>query len=325
MGVALGLLAVYMAAEIVGGIASNSLALLADAGHMFSDAAALGLALIASRLTRRRADARRTYGYHRAEILAALVNGASLLAISGYIVFEAISRLAHPSSVEGPLMMAVAGGGLVVNVAVLWLLHRDRAESLSHAGAWLHAFSDALGSVQVLLAGVGILVWGAYWLDPVASLLVAGLVVRSAWNLVKESMSVLFESVPKHLDSDEILVAVRSVQGVESVHDLHVWTIGTGFDALSAHVRSDCRRPRGELLRGVQDILRDRFGLEHVTIQVEDEQCRWEAPPGAGAPTPGTVSAASGADVDPAIRTSSIAPDSTPSGTSMKTDRGGGA
>lgn len=278
MLLAVVLLVLYMAGEIVGGLAANSLALLADAGHMFSDVAALSLALIAIRISRRPATSRRTYGYYRAEIMAALVNGASLLAISGFVAYEAVVRLWHPAEVRGPLMMAVAGGGLVVNVVVLLLLRAGRGESLSHEGAWLHAFSDALGSVQVLLAGGGILLWGWNWLDPVASLLVAGLVVRSAWRLCKESTSVLFESVPTHIDVDEVRRALLAVPGAEAVHDLHVWTIGTGFDALSAHVTSDCTRSSEDLLRDLRSVLRDRFGLEHVTIQVEAEQCAWSHP-----------------------------------------------
>lgn len=276
MLIALVVLALYMFGETVGGILAHSLALLADAGHMFSDMAALGLALVAGRVVRRAADVRRTYGYHRAEILAALINGGSLLAISAYIVIEAVGRLARPVAVDGPLMLTVAGGGLIVNLVVLRLLHAGRAERLSHKGAWLHAVSDALGSVQVLLAGTGILLLGWTWLDPVASLVVAGLVVRSAWSLVKESTSVLFESVPKHLHPDEIAEALTSVEGVTSFHDLHVWTIGSGFDAISVHVRSDCRRPRGEILRDIQTVLRVRFKLEHATIQLEDDDCAWD-------------------------------------------------
>jgi cobalt-zinc-cadmium efflux system protein len=275
---ALGLSAAYMAAEFAGGIAAHSLALLADAGHMLSDVVALSLALFATRLARRPATPRRTYGYYRAEILAALVNGASLLTLSVLVAVEAVSRLAAPSPVSGPWMMAIGAGGLGVNLAVLLVLRRDRGENLNFRAAWLHAASDALGSVQVLVAGAGILLWGLDWLDPVASLVVSGLIVRSSWTLLKESVAVLFESAPTGIDVDEVRVAMSAVEGVRSVHDLHVWTIGTGLDALSAHVASDGTRPRDDLLREIEAVLRDRFRLRHTTVQVESEPCATDVP-----------------------------------------------
>jgi len=245
----------YMAAEVVGGLVANSLALLADAGHMLSDSVALGLALFATWMASRPPTARRTYGYHRAEILAALANGATLLAVAGWIVVEAVDRLRHPPEVAGGLMMAIAAGGLLVNGAMLLVLRGGRDESLNVRGAWLHVLTDTLGSVQAIVAG-GLILWlGWSWADPLASILIAALVVYSAWGLVRETVSILMESVPAHLH----------------LHDLHVWTVTSGFVALSTHI--EAAPPLEEaLLWQVRAMLRERFEISHSTIQLESCQ-----------------------------------------------------
>lgn len=271
---ALGLAASFMLVEVAGGLAANSLALLADAGHMLSDVAALGLSLFALWMAGRPSGPEKTYGYYRIEILAALVNGATLVALAVWIVVEAVGRLREPPEVQGPLMLGVAVAGLLVNVAALAVLHGGREESLNVKGAWLHVLADALGSVQAIAAGVLIWTLGWHWADPVASVLIAVLIVYSSWSLLKDAVSVLMESAPGHIDVDEVRDAILGVDGVGEVHDLHVWTITSGFEALSAHVvPSNGEVEVGALLRRLRGELHERFGIDHVTLQVEPEAC----------------------------------------------------
>ncbi len=264
-----------MVAEIVGGLVTNSLALLADAGHMLSDVAALALSFFAVWLAARPSPAERTYGYHRAEILAALANGATLIVVSLYIFYEAYERLWNPPDVQGPLMMAIAVGGLVVNLLGLWILNAGRSENLNVRGAWLHVLTDALGSVGAIAAGV--LIWGFGWelADPIASVLIGCLVIYSSWRLLSESVWVLMESAPSRIQVEQVRAALRELPGVRDVHDLHVWSITSGMDAISAHVVAEPTSPPLDLLDQVQQILRDRFQLEHATIQIEPPQ--WAA------------------------------------------------
>ncbi len=268
LGLTLGLVLLYMGAEVVGGLLANSLALLADAGHMLSDAASLGLALFAIWIARRPRTASHTFGFHRTEILAALANGVTLVVIAVFIVREAWLRLASPPEVNGPLMAAVAVGGLAVNLAGLFILRGGRGESLNVRGAWLHVLADTLGSVQAIIAGALIWAFGWAWVDPVASLLIAALVVWSSWSLLSEAVNVLLEGVPGHLDTREIEDALLAIDGVVELHDLHVWTITSGFVALSAHVVPAGDAP-DDLLWRLRDLLRTRFDISHSTIQVE--------------------------------------------------------
>jgi cobalt-zinc-cadmium efflux system protein len=234
LGIVLVLVLVYMVAEVVGGILTNSLALLADAGHMLSDAAALGLSMFAIWISQRPPSGRRTYGYYRTEILAALVNGATLVAISLFIMVEAVRRMGAPPEVHGSLMMWIAVGGLLVNLAGLWILNAGKSDSLNVRGAWLHVLSDALGSVGVIVAGA--LIWGLgwNWADPVASIVISLLVLYSAWALLKETVAVLMEEAPGHIDVDEVRDAIIAVPSVLAVSDLHVWTITSGMVSLSS-------------------------------------------------------------------------------------------
>ncbi len=234
----------YMVAEFVGGLLTNSLALLADAGHMLSDVAALGLSLFALWFATRPATPHRSYGYYRAEILAALANGATLVAIAIAIVVEACGRLRQPPVVQGGLMMGIATGGLLVNLAGLWVLHAGKGESLNVRGAWLHVLTDALGSVGAIVAGLLIWARGWNWADPAMSVLIALLVVYSSWSLLQESVSVLMEWAPRGLDVDAVRDAMRAVPGVVAVHDLHIWTITSGMVSLSAHVEAAEERAR---------------------------------------------------------------------------------
>jgi cobalt-zinc-cadmium efflux system protein len=259
----------YAIAELLGGWYTNSLALLADAGHMLSDAAALALSLFALWIATRPANPRRTYGYYRAEILAALVNAATLIAISVYIFVEAWQRLREPPEVLGLPMMAIAVGGLIVNLIALALLHSGSSTSLNVRGAWLHVLGDALGSVGAIVAGVAIWWGGWLWVDPLVSVFIGLLVIYSSWALMQEAVAVLMESTPNHLDVDKIRSAMLAADGVEEVHDLHVWTITSGFESLSAHVVVNGEREYCDVLRDLRTLLARQFHVDHVTIQIE--------------------------------------------------------
>jgi cobalt-zinc-cadmium efflux system protein len=261
----------YMLAEAVGGWWTNSLALLADAGHMLSDVAALALSLAALWIAERPADSKRTYGYYRAEILAALVNGAALGAISIYIFVEAARRLTEPPQVLGGWMLAFAAGGLAVNLAMLANLSGGKSESLNVRGAWLHVLTDTLGSIGAIVAATLIWLFRWNWADPAISIAIGLLVIYSAWHLMLESAAVLMESAPRGIDVDQVRDAMVSIAGVLAVHDLHVWTITSGFDALSAHVVVSDGQPSGPLLAELRASLHDHFGIDHITIQIEPE------------------------------------------------------
>jgi cobalt-zinc-cadmium efflux system protein len=269
--VALVLAGGSMVAEIIGGYLANSLALLADAGHMLTDVAALGLTLFTIWFARRPPDARHTYGYHRAEILAALVNGATLLAISFYIFVEAYHRLREPPAVQGAVLMGIAIGGLLVNLVSLWILNAGRHENLNIHGAWLHVLTDALGSVGAIVAGLLVWLFKWEWADPALSVLIGLLVIYSAWSLVRQSVSVLMEAVPPHLDQAAIRGAMCEVRGVSGVHDLHVWSISSGKIALSAHVDVDTPARQDDVLRQLRTLIAERFDIEHTTLQLETE------------------------------------------------------
>ena len=266
-----GLTAAFMVAEVVGGVLSNSLALLADAGHMLADVGALALSLIAMRLALHPPSAERTFGYVRMEILAALVNGATLLFISGWIVWEAWGRLSAPQEVDGPLMMAVAGVGLIVNLVGAGLLHTHAHENLNVRGAYLHVLGDLLGSIGAIGAGALILLTGWTPIDAIVSILIAGLIVLGAWHLVKEATAVLLEMVPPHVDMEGVLEDLQSIPNVHNVHDLHVWTLTSGFVALSGHGVLDDPTHHQRVLDEIRDRMRLR-GIGHVTFQLEPEQ-----------------------------------------------------
>jgi cobalt-zinc-cadmium efflux system protein len=269
---ALVLTATYMVAEIIGGLAANSLALLADAGHMFSDAAALGLSLVAVMLAQRPATAQRTYGYHRAEILAALTNGAALLALAVLIAREAWERLAAPPEVHGGLMLAVAFGGLLINFANLSILSGGKDHNLNVRGAWLHVMADTLGSVGAIAAGLGIYFFGWRWADPVASFVIASLVLYSAWGLVRETLDVLMEGVPKGISLDEVHLALASIPGVLDAHDLHVWSLTSGRNIATTHLVIAEDADHQKIIDAANRMLAERFSIQHATIQVEHDE-----------------------------------------------------
>ena len=267
---ALAITAVVMVVEFSGGWLSGSLALLADAAHMLADVAALGLALVAAWIAQRPATPERSFGFMRLEILAALVNGAVLFAIAIGIGIEAWQRLRVPQLVNGALLLAVAAVGLVANLAATVVLHRGHEHSLNQRGAYLHVLGDLLGSVGALIAGVIVLTSGWVMADPIISVLIGGLVLVSAWRLVKESSDVLLEAAPRHIALSDVHERIASVPGVESVHDLHLWTVTSGVVAMSGHLVVKNPTDNQPVLEAVQDRMR-ALGIAHVTVQVERE------------------------------------------------------
>ncbi|MGB5222924.1 MAG: cation diffusion facilitator family transporter [Polyangiales bacterium] len=264
--------ATYMVAEIVGGFVANSLALLADAGHMFSDAAALGLSLVAVMLAQRPATSNRTYGFHRAEILAALTNGAALLVLSVLIAREAWGRLSDPPEVQGGLMLLVASGGLAINLVNLMILSGGRHHNLNVRGAWLHVMADTLGSVGAILAGAAIYFLGWGWADPVASFIIASLVLYSAWGLVRETLDVLMEGVPKGISVDDVAAALKGISGVLDAHDLHVWSLTSGRNIATTHLVIAEDADHQTIIDAANRTLAEPFAIAHATLQVEHDE-----------------------------------------------------
>jgi cobalt-zinc-cadmium efflux system protein len=265
----LGLALSYAGIELVGGILTGSLALLADSLHMVSDVAALALSLLAVWMAARPATRRRTFGNSRVEILAALANGLGLAVVAVFISVHAVERFLSPQDVAGGGVMIVAAGGLLINLLMLYILEAGRGESLNVRGAWLHVASDAVASVGVLGAGLGIWALGWMWLDPAVSIGVSILVLASAWSLIREALDVLMETVPPHLDPEEIRDQLLDISGVSALHCLHVWTIGSGEVSLSSHLVVDPGREAESLLPEVRKRLSARFAIEHTTIQIE--------------------------------------------------------
>jgi cobalt-zinc-cadmium efflux system protein len=267
--VALALIAGFMVVEVVGGLLASSLALLSDAAHMLTDAGAIGLALVAARLAARPAAGRFTFGLGRAEILSAQVNGAALLVLAGVIAIEAIRRMFEPPDVAGAVVVAVGLAGAAVNVAAAWALGRAERRSLNVEGARQHVLTDLYASLAAAAAGAVVLLAGYDRADGIAALFVSGLMLRSGWGLLRDSGRVLLEGAPKGMDPNAIGRAMAGEPGVVEVHDLHVWEVTSGFPALAAHVLvrpgDDCHAVR----RHLQRVLDERFGIDHVTLQVD--------------------------------------------------------
>ncbi len=286
MWIALGINGAMLVAGIVGGILTGSLALLADAGHVLSDVGSIVLALIAARLALLPAAGRRTFGYQRSEVLAALVNGLLLVAVSVAIAIAAIGRFADPPPIDGAGVLALGLFGLAGNLAATLVLARGQREDINLEGVLRHSVADALGSLGVVVAGAFVLLGGSAIVDPIVGLLIALLVLASSWRLIKEPFDVLMEAAPADLDVDGMGAAICAEEGVRSVHDLHVWTVTAGFGALAAHVvvARDCDRDL--VRRRLELTLTERFGIEHTTLQMEEEAdqalLRVENAPGKG-------------------------------------------
>jgi cobalt-zinc-cadmium efflux system protein len=258
----------FMVVEAVGGWISGSLALIADAGHMLTDAGALALSLATVWIARRPATPRKTFGYLRLEILAALVNGAVLLGVAAWVVLEAVRRLRDPTPVESGLFLAIAATGLVVNLLGLWVLHGAQHGSLNVRGAYLHVLGDALGSVGAIAAALVIRYTGWLPADPLISIVISVLILVGAWRLVRESVDVLLEAVPAHVDLEEVRAGMLAVPGVQAVHDLHVWTVTSGMIAMSGHVVVPDLSSHPAALGRIQERLKGQ-GIAHATIQLE--------------------------------------------------------
>lgn len=274
LAIALTITAGVMLLEFVGGLLTNSLALLSDSGHMLSDAGALALSLVAIWFAARPATSNKTYGFHRFEILAALFNGVALFVIAGFIVWEAIRRFEHPPEVAGIGMLAISSIGLLANLASAWALMRkgDVENNVNLRSAYLHVLGDALGSVGAIVAGILMIAFGWYLADPIVSVLVSLLILKSAWGIISHTVHVLMEGAPSGIHRAEVTDALLAIEGVRDVHDLHIWTITSGFDSLSCHLRIDDHLDSQEVLRRAIRTVEQQFKIEHVTIQVETSQ-----------------------------------------------------
>jgi cobalt-zinc-cadmium efflux system protein len=269
--VALAINVVMLLAEAVGGVITGSLAVLADAGHLLSDVGSIVLALIAARLAARPATGRRTFGYQRSEVLAALANGLTLVAVSVFIGVEAIGRFSDPPTIEGGGVLALGIFGLLGNAAATIYLARGERDDMNLEGVIRHSFADALGSLGVVIAGAVVLAGGSDIVDPIVGLLISLLVLFSSWRLLKEPFDVLMEAAPEGIDVDTMGAALCKVPGVRSVHDLHVWTVTAGFPSLAAHVVVARGTDRDRIRQQLEMELGETFGIEHTTLQMEEE------------------------------------------------------
>jgi len=268
----------YMIAEVIGGLVSGSLALLADAGHMLTDGAALTLALLAIWVAGRPASIKRTFGFQRVEVLAALINALGLWLIVTWILIEAYRRFMDPPEVQAPVILAVGAGGLIINILIALVLRRHAHESLNIQGALVHVMGDLLGSVAVVAGGVLILAFGWFLVDPIFSVVIALLILVSSGRLLWKVSHVLMEGTPAHLDLHRLCRRLEQVEGVTGVHDIHAWSITTGYEAFSAHVThltSEATRNPQQILQQLREIAAQEFGISHVTIQLEEspDQC----------------------------------------------------
>lgn len=271
MWIALAINGGMLLAGVVGGILTGSLALLADAGHVLSDVGSIVLALIAARLALLPAAGRRTFGYQRSEVLAALVNGLLLVAVSVAIAIAAVGRISDPPPIEGGGVLALGLLGLAGNLVATWVLARGERTDINLEGVLRHSVADALGSLGVVVAGGFVLLGGSPVVDPIVGLLIAVLVLASSWRLIKEPFDVLMEAAPADLDVDGMGAAICAEEGVRSVHDLHVWTVTSGFGAVAAHVVVAQGCDRDLVRRRLELVLADGFGIEHTTLQMEEE------------------------------------------------------
>lgn len=281
---ALVITSVFLIVEVAGGLVSGSVALLADAGHMATDVAALALALFALRVAEREPTASKTYGYRRTEILAALANGLVLVGVSVLVAIDAIGRLVRPPEVRGGLMLAVAVAGLLANLVSAAVLHAGHRHSLNVRGAFLHVVGDALGSLGAIVAAALLMAFGWELADPIAAILITVLILVSAWRLVRESLDVLMEAAPGHVDMAALVREMRAVPGIVDVHDLHVWTLTSGYHAISAHVDVDAASHAPSVLRALQQLAQERFDLDHTTFQLEVRDTNRSSEPCAACP-----------------------------------------
>lgn len=264
----------FMVAEVIGGLLSGSLALIADAGHMATDTAALALAWFAFRLSRRPADASRSYGYHRGEVLAAFVNGIAMMVLVAWIMIEAIQRLYTPVAVLGGMMLWVAVAGLLVNCVAFWLLHSGSSDNLNIRGAAVHVMGDLLGSIAAIFAAGIIILTGWTPIDPLLSIVVALLVLRSAWFITRQSVHILMEGSPGNIDPDAIRSdLVEHIEDLQDVHHLHIWSLTQERNLVTLHARISENANSDDILKAISDRLQDKFRIQHITVQIEKSTC----------------------------------------------------
>ena len=276
---ALGLTLTYLIAEVIGAFVTGSLALLADAAHMLTDVGGLGLALLAIRFAARPATPQKTYGYLRAEILSALLNAVVLLVLTIYILFEAYERFTNPPDVLSWPMLIVAVIGLAVNLVSMRLLSGGSSARLNVQGAYFEVLSDMLGSLGVIVAALVIMWTGWTLADPIIGALIGLFIVPRTWRLISQAVHILLEGVPPNVDLRLLETALKEIPGIKAVHDLHVWTITSGLDSMSGHIVVTDMGESPRVLRAVRETMKDKFGLEHVTVQIEDEKMRGQEPP----------------------------------------------
>lgn len=259
----------YLIAEVIGGIVTKSLALLADAGHMLTDVGGLALALFAISLTQQPASPKRTYGYYRAEILAALMNAVVLIGVSLYILYEAYQRFKNPPEVSSKAMLIVASIGLIINIIGMLILRKGSQESLNMKGAYFEVLSDMLTSIGVIIAAIIMLTTGWYYADPIISAGIGLFILPRTWILLKDAVNVLLEGTPADVDIEELSTGITKISGIKSIHDLHVWSLTSGYNAMSVHIVIDEGLPYNDTLRLINDTITSNFKISHVTIQLE--------------------------------------------------------
>jgi cobalt-zinc-cadmium efflux system protein len=265
----------FVAVEVAAGLHARSLALVSDAGHNFTDALALILAWIANYLESKPADETKTYGYQRAGVLSAFVNALTLVALAVWIIYESIGRLRRPEVVRQDIMIAVAALGVVLNGGIMWVLRSARRKDINVRSAFVHMLGDALGSIAIILGGVVIAYTGWFQVDPVLSILIAGLIVWTAWDIIHESLNILLEGLPRGLQLKDVVGSMRQIDGVLDVHDLHIWSLGSSTHALSCHVLIEDVPPSASdaVLRRLNGMLAERFHIAHTTVQFEHASC----------------------------------------------------
>lgn len=273
LGIVFGLTLTYLIVEVIGGLITGSLALLADAGHMLTDVAGVGLALFAIKFAERPASPERTYGYYRVEILAALTNAVVLIGISLYILYEAYRRFIDPPEVESRLMLGVAGVGLIVNLVGMYILRSGSRESLNMKGAYFEVLSDMLTSIGVIVAGIIMLTTGWYYADPLISAGIGLFILPRTWLLLREAVGVLLEGTPSDVNLTALREAIGKLPGVSDVHDLHVWTLTSGVNAMSTHAVLVDDKKHDEVLRAVRELASSTFKIGHITVQLENQAC----------------------------------------------------
>ncbi len=273
--IALIITIVIMFAEIAGGYISNSLALLGDAGHMFTDVFSLALSLFAFTMAKKPSTSTKTYGYHRMEVMAALTNGALLIIISLAIFYEAYKRFSSPPEIQGPIMLIIASIGLIANIAGIYVLKDTHADNLNIRSAFLHIVGDTISSLGVIIGGILIITEKWYFVDPLISILIGGIIIRGAIGIIFESSSILLEYVPGHIDPDTVHQALLNIHGIKNVHDLHIWAIASGLYSMSSHIMIDDKMisEGAVIIQQVEAVMKEKFNISHTTIQLECENC----------------------------------------------------